>query len=688
MRVGATAKWAGIPIAVFAALAVAVAWLVDAESVRGRVIAGLEDASGGDVNIAGKIDLSLSLRPAVVIEGLSVTGARSGPHAWRLELERTEAQLALLPLIGGVLHFHRLILVEPNLLVTSGAGSAGDAPDASGIASRTPSRIPIVERLEIHRGVVVHRDPGRARETGFAIERATLGAPSVSTPHEIELEGAWNGTPFSVTGNVDSLGKLVRGSPIAVELRAELPGVHATVKGSVARAAEAAGVELRFAAAGEIPSALPVTAGLETSEASPFDLGGVLRGSVRDLQIDDLHMRWGESDLTGHLRIDREGTKPRVSGALASKRMDGTEVLAVARGALAPEASHVEASGGGPTREAPDRVFPAHPLPLPGMHAIDLDLDLRIATLRTPRFSATSIALGLVLDDGTLTVLPFSAEAAGSPVEGSLRWHADAPASSSSLVAELRAPELDLGELFARSGASDMFQGTAALDASLQGSGDSIASLFAGLDGSLTLLANEARLKTRAFDTVAGGATAILGTLFSGQREWTLLNCAASIVDIRDGVATSRVTLVDSAYSTVIVTGRVDLASETLDLVIEPRAKSATLNLAVPVRVKGTLADPRFEPERGATVRKVGGLLGLALFPPAAIAALGELGSGDNRCLEIAGRRELSEAVSDQTADSARPRVPDAAVEKVVEGAAKVVDELGGRLERLFGSGE
>lgn len=447
-------------------------------------------------------------------------------------------------------------------------------------------------------------------------------------------------------------------------------------------------MELRVAAAGEVLSTPTATSEPRTSEASPLDLAGVLRGSARDLRVDDLHLRWGESDLTGNLTMERAGAKPRVSGALTSERIDWAEVLAVAGSVLAPEASHVEAPGGGPTRDGPDRIFPAHPLPLQGMHSVDLDLDLRIATLRTPSLPATSIALGLALGDGTLTVLPFSAEVAGSPVEGSLRWHADAPASGSSLVAELRAPELDLGELFARSGAGDMFRGTAALDVSVQGSGDSIASLFAGLDGSLTLLANEARLKTRAFDTVAGGATAVLGTLFSGRRDWTLLNCAASIVDIRNGVATSRVTLVDSAYSTVIVTGRVDLASETLDLVIEPRAKSATLNVAVPVRVKGRLAEPRFEADRGATVRKVGGLLGLALFPPAAIAGLGELGSGDDRCLEIAGGREPPDTVFDQTVDSARPVVPDAAVEKVIEGAARAVDELGGRLEGLFGSGE
>ena len=53
------------------------------------------------------------------------------------------------------------------------------------------------------------------------------------------------------------------------------------------------------------------------------------------------------------------------------------------------------------------------------------------------------------------------------------------------------------------------------------------------------------------------------------------------------------------AGDTVAVRGAVDLASETLRLTVEPRAKTVTLNVAVPVHVRGMLAQPSFRPDTG-----------------------------------------------------------------------------------------
>ena len=123
---------------------------------------------------------------------------------------------------------------------------------------------------------------------------------------------------------------------------------------------------------------------------------------------------------------------------------------------------------------------------------------------------------------------------------------------------------------------------------------------MAKLNGEIKLLADDGKLKTQAFDAVIGGATAVLGTLFSGKKEWTVVNCIASAIDIKDGLATSRVMLIDTEHSTVTTKGTVNLATEGLDLTVEPSAKSATLNIAVPVHIKGTMANPSFRPDAAA----------------------------------------------------------------------------------------
>jgi len=56
--------------------------------------------------------------------------------------------------------------------------------------------------------------------------------------------------------------------------------------------------------------------------------------------------------------------------------------------------------------------------------------------------------------------------------------------------------------------------------------------------------------------------------------------------------------------------------------------------VAVPVNLSGPLADPSITPDELSLLRRLGGLVGAIIFPPAAILTLGSLGSHDNPCLE------------------------------------------------------
>ena len=159
-----------------------------------------------------------------------------------------------------------------------------------------------------------------------------------------------------------------------------------------------------------------------------------------------------------------------------------------------------------------------------------------------------------------------------------------------------------------------------------------------------------------------------------------MLNCIASRFDFKNGVATSRVLLADTEYSTVAGEGSMDLGKETLAMKISPQSKSATLNLAVPIKIGGTFAEPTFRPDELATARRLGGLLGATLFPPAALLALADLGSGeDNPCLKIA--KGGGKTTSQQTAQpAAQP-----AVKAVTDAIKAPLDSLTKGLGSLFG---
>jgi hypothetical protein len=199
---------------------------------------------------------------------------------------------------------------------------------------------------------------------------------------------------------------------------------------------------------------------------------------------------------------------------------------------------------------------------------------------------------------------------------------------------------------------------------------------MASLSGTTRLLIGKGYADLREVDALIGGLSTALGTLVQQGRQRAVLNCLASSFEVKRGIATSRLLLGDTEYSTVYGEGSVNLRSERMALVLTPKPKSISLNVTVPVEIGGTLAAPSFTPEKFASARKGVGVLavvGLISFPPAALLGLGDLGSGDkNPCLVLAaapgrGSRAAKQPAQQQDRD-------------LIERAA---DKLGGTLEGI-----
>ena len=622
MRVASLLKWAALAVAVLVAAAAAALYSIDVNSYRDEIAAEFRNATGRDLAIGGDIDLSISLTPAVTVEQLAIANAGWGSRPSMVALERAEAEVELLPLLAGDIRVTRLILVEPDILFETNAD-------------------------------------------GLSNWRA--GPPSDDR----------SGAPAGSEGEAERKGEAGGGPPpVPIFTQAEIRRGRLTYRDA------RTGEEMRFdldrvsAKAEAFDAPLEIDAGGAWNGA-PFSISGTVdsladMASGRPIRL-QFEVALAAGDLSGRIVLALSGPRPRVSGMLESQRIDLAGLRRVSAGS-----GHQSAGGASVTRkkEKPDRVFPDDPLPLDGLKAADLDLTLSVERLAGFSVPVGALQARISLDNGALSVEPVSATVAGSTVEGALGL--DARRAAPRLRIAAQAPELDLGRLLEEAGVTDLFEGKASVSADLAGSGGSVAALMAGLDGDIRLMGGSGRLKTEAFDAAVGGASAVLGTLFSGRKQWTVVNCALASIDIEKGRATSRAALIDTEYSTVAAKGTADLASETLDLTVEPRAKSATLNIAVPVHVRGTFANPEFRPEAGAALKKLGGLAAIALFPPAAVVGLGELGGDDNECLKSAAGPKAGAA--------AQPRSPspEKAVREIGDNLKGAVKDIGRGLKGLF----
>ena len=108
------------------------------------------------------------------------------------------------------------------------------------------------------------------------------------------------------------------------------------------------------------------------------------------------------------------------------------------------------------------------------------------------------------------------------------------------------------------------------------------------------------------------------------------MNCIAGRIDLEDGVAKTDSFLLDTRRLTIAGSGTMDLGTEKLDVLLAPRPKQARLvNVAKPVRVTGTLANPKVGVTvlpRGRTTTR--GLLAGLANPALLIFAFSDTGSG------------------------------------------------------------
>jgi AsmA family protein len=650
---------------------------LDVNDYRDEIASAAEKATGRQLVLGGPLDLEVSLTPALVAQDVSLANAPWGSRPEMVRLKRLEVQVELLPLVFGEVRVQRLVLAGADILLETNAEGRGNWVFDTAAAEPAPEEEPapdskqqlLAEQILIEDGVLTFRNGQTGADTVVAADRISMTAETYDSPIAFEVDTSVNDVELAAEGEVGPLTTLMNGgAPYPVAIDADALGIELHVDGTIDAPMDAQGINLTLEVKAEDLGDLQKLTGAAIPAGLPLAVTGQIGGGAEAIDIRDLKIALGESSLAGNIGVRLTGPRPRIEAALAGDRLDLTELVP------AGEAGETETEGATPVTAEAGKVFPDDPLPLDGLKLADAHLDLKVQELLLPSLTASDLAVVLGLENGALTVEPLRATIAGSPVEATVGLNASSATPQMKFTAS--APQLDLGRLLTEAEVTDLLEGQADIAVDVNGQGASVAAIMGSLNGQTKLLMNSGRAKTAAFDKIVGGLSTVMGTLFSGKSEWTVLNCVASNFAIDDGIATSKVMLVDTEYSTVVGEGTVDLGTEQLDLTVTPAAKSEALNVAVPVKIGGTLAEPIFRPDELATARQITGLLGADLFPPTAVTGLGEMGSGeDNPCVNIAS----GGAAAPTTSETPAP------IESIPEDAKGAVEELGKGLKGLLG---
>ncbi|MEE8536274.1 MAG: AsmA family protein, partial [Kiloniellales bacterium] len=498
----------------------------------------------------------------------------------------------------------------------------------------------------------------------------------------VAIEGAYNGVPFQADGAVGLIRDLIGAAPYPVKLAVEIGGATLTVDGEIAEPMIGQGIDLKIQVRGQNLADLSAAAGAELPPLGPYDLSAQVAQDGASYKLTGLTAKIGGSDIAGNATLALGGERPALSGSFTSATLDLGDLAPAGGEAAAPAASGEQ-----------KYIFTEDPLPLDGLKAADANIKLNVKRLvLASGLAFADLEVALSLQGGKLAIEPFSAGFAGGSLVGSVSL--DAGKKTPPLAVKLSASGIDYGGLLKSLEVTDGITGSLDAEIDLRGAGASLRAIAAGLDGRIDVTGGAGSISNDLVQASGAGVTQMLSGWTEGD-SGLRLNCIVVRLPIAGGVASSEAILLDTATTTIVGEGEIDLRKEILDLKVTPQAKQTSLmSLAVPFLIQGTLVEPQVLPDPLGTAVGVAKIAGLFINPLAAgaLIILDTATTEENPCVAT-----LAQPAQASGGTAAPPQPEKSTVESategaggVVEGAAEgvgsVLEGVGEGLKSLFGN--
>ncbi|MFW5659925.1 MAG: AsmA family protein [Oceanicaulis sp.] len=578
--------------------------LIPSDVLRERVQRAASDSLGREVTLSG--DIGLRLLPSVQVRAGEARIANAGgfsdePFA---QMREMRFSLALAPLISRRVEVEEFILFEPTIRLESRGGEnnwtlgpaspeAGAAPAGGDGFVRAPGALPFEASfgdVRVVEGLVIYSEGARThRIENFDLD---VSLPGVDQPMRLSGGFSADGRPMSFRAELGSLRALFEGgeTPAGLELTGALADIAfdgRILESDVLAFEGDADISLPLRAlARYLGTNLPEGESFQSFTANTAISGVPGRVTLTDAQIgfDDIAAR-------GDLQLAYDRTRPRVTGALTSPRLDITPYIP------AESPAGAGAAGGGGVGPWSTETIDLAPLT-----AIDADLTIRADVFKARDITAEDVTVRTVLDNRLLTarLTDFTLYGGTGEVVATVNTRTSLPQY------RLQADITSLEALpFLRAAADfERLAGLGALDLDLAASGNSPAAIMDSLSG-------QGR-----FDFVDGALVGVnlaqvirtvqqavrTGSLPSGfaESQQTDFTALTGTLNIENGVARNLDLSMLSPLLRATGQGRIDFGAQQIEYRLTPRAVQALTGqggdldlqgLAVPILIRGGFND-------------------------------------------------------------------------------------------------
>lgn len=454
-----------------------------------------------------------------------------------------------------------------------------------------------------------------------------------------QAKGRYKGQALSGNGRIGGLLALQDARqpfPVQADVRAGTTRVQ--VAGTLTDPKNLGALDLRLRLSGTSLGNLHPLTGVTLPDTPAYSTDGRLIAQLQDpdgplFRYEKFNGRIGDSDIHGDLTFVAREPRPKLSGALVSNQLRFADLAPL----IGADSNTEKKQRGAASTQPSDKVLPVEEFKTERWRDMDADVSFTGKRIvHSDDLPFTDLYTHVVLNEGQLGLEPLRFGVAGGRLDSSLRL--DGRGTPLKAQAQLSARNFRLRQLFPSVEVMQSSLGALNGDATISGTGNSVATLLGSANGRIKLLINDGRVSRNLME-IAGlnVGNYVVGRLF-GDNE-VEINCAAANLNIKQGVLKPELMVIDTENALIGMDGTVNFANEQLDLTITPESKGfRVFSLRSPLYVRGTFKSPRPGVEAGPLVLRGAGMLALgALVAPAAALVALVVPSGDepNECAPL-----------------------------------------------------
>ncbi len=264
---------------------------------------------------------------------------------------------------------------------------------------------------------------------------------------------------------------------------------------------------------------------------------------------------------------------------------------------------------------------------------MDTDVKLSARHIRRPEaLPIENLVTRIRMQDSVLTLDPLDFGVAGGHLAGTISLNGrEEPIQAH---AKMRAQHLALNQMFPKLKLSKTSIGQLNGEFDLAGKGNAVAAMLGTSNGNMTLIVGPGKISKLMMEMINLHLLEILQLKLSGD-EIININCGLADFNVKRGAMDTNLLLLDTSITSIFGSGKVDLASENLDIVINQKPKKTSpVSLRTPIYVRGTLGSPDVSLDKKQIATRGLGAIALgALSPILALIPLVDPETGfENEC--------------------------------------------------------